>query len=349
MTLPSDIIYTPADLAQRLVDAVTLGQVASVVDFAVGDGALLKASQHRWPDATLYGFDIRSSAKLELLASCPTAKFMVSNFYDQHEVRANWSVVTCDLVDLIILNPPFSSRKAVSFSERDFEFRCSPSAWFLLNCVKFLRVGGQIVAIVPDSFLRSDRDDQARELLKSKCDFEVLWKERRAFKKHAVSVSIVRLTLRSKPQSAPAPNMQVIGGDSAEEVTIVRGKMAVHIARVLQDSGRTGIPYIHTTRLHSNFSYSDCWTIEGTATVEKSGILVPRVGRPSVDKCVYYDGKQPILLSDCVIWLSLGDEQKDRSLLSHIRKNFGEFSRIYGGSCAPYTTLKRLESYVLNL
>ena len=83
-------------------------------------------------------------------------------------------------------------------------------------------------------------------------------------------------------------------------------------------------------------------------TISGPAILIPRVGRPSVSKVVLI-GEEKVVLSDCVIALRTTPPGSEVELAREIKRNWLTFQQIYGGSCAPYTTIRRIREMLLEL
>ena len=163
-----DEFFTPEDVAATAVDAITLRRVETVADFAAGKGSLLQAASLKRPNAKFVATDLSRSM----------VSFLKRRF-------PGWQVGQCDFLrpgsreqckavrrlrgeaDLVLLNPPFSYRRAAVAvtSRRSMPFRCSPAAAFVVTSIEYLRPGGQLLCIVPTSTLRSELDAAARDLL----------------------------------------------------------------------------------------------------------------------------------------------------------------------------------------
>ena len=109
-----DQFYTPSGLAGLLISAAKARSPKVVADFAMGDGALLRAARQRWPRTLLVGSDINPEA---LSASEDVIQGLDFSTYDflgdapLPEALRN-SRAKCDV---IVLNPPFTCRGSKRF------------------------------------------------------------------------------------------------------------------------------------------------------------------------------------------------------------------------------------------
>lgn len=94
---PSYCFYTPEKLAHCLLRLIPKETIRSVVDISCGQGSLLKAAHTRYPDADLYGADIRDHGIQDTLHSCV--------FY--HGDGFVYAKHCGQRYDLILSNPPF--------------------------------------------------------------------------------------------------------------------------------------------------------------------------------------------------------------------------------------------------
>jgi tRNA1(Val) A37 N6-methylase TrmN6 len=343
-----DQIYTPEALAESLVQAARVEKVQLVADFAAGDGALLKAANKRWPRAALFGSDINEET-IDILKSevgcCSAATH--DFFCDTLPLGARYP----DLVgkcDVVLLNPPFTCRGSRVYPGRvrGTELRGSKGLAFVSRAVPFLRRGGELVAILPASILRSERDAALMQALRERFEVEQIGEiEAAAFKSYAVSTVILRIR-RSTPSILPPtvqrPSLISLKTFSAE---IMRGSMPAGRAIVQA----AGLSLVHTTDIVSGKVVSSGRRISLPGRVVSGpAVLVPRVGRPSSDKIALlpYD---EVVVSDCLFALRTNPRGYETSLMQLIVNSWDSFRLIYGGSCAPYTTIKRLQAALLEL
>lgn len=337
-----DAIYTPPELAEFLAATSTLTSPRSIADFAAGDGALLRAAAARWPDAARVGSDIDEGA-VETLRSMPGCDAALHDFLGED----GDGPLQGRSFDLILLNPPFScrgnSRHAVDLAGETY--RASKALVFVARALRFLNQGGEIVAILPASVLTSERDTGLMNAIRTQGVVEQIGEVRNAaFRSHAVAVVVLRIT-RTDPQ-VPALSekpRQVSLRPFAVEMT--RGSLSVHD----YVPARSGLRFIHTTDLQAGrLVPSKRRTSVARSKVWGPAVLLSRVGRPSKEKVAVLPAGEAVL-SDCVIALRTVPSGYEPALASLITENWDQFRGAYGGSCAPYTTLKRVREALLCL
>ncbi|ARR53193.1 hypothetical protein HY78_06930 [Rhizorhabdus wittichii DC-6] len=337
-----DAIYTPPDLAKFLAEASSLASPKSIADFAAGDGALLRAAAARWPRAALFGSDIDEVAVNSIKALLPGCDAMLLDFLaETHDLP-----LTGRAFDLILLNPPFSGRgnRRYSADVDGVDYSASKALAFAARALAFLAPGGEVIAILPASVLTSERDAPLRAAMRAWGHVEQIgdvW--RTAFKSHAVAVTVLRISRakqRRKPKDKP-----LLVSLRPYAIEMSRGSLSVH-DHVATD---TGPRFIHTTDLQRNGLLSSTRRASSAhRKVRGPAVLIPRVGRPTSDKIVLLPNDEAVL-SDCVIALQTAPAGFEQALADLLVENWDSLKSAYGGSCAPYTTLKRLGETLLRL
>jgi hypothetical protein len=166
---------------------------------------------------------------------------------------------------------------------------------------------------------------------------------RTAFKSHAVAVTVLRIK-RAKPKRKTIDKPSLVSLRSFA-VEMTRGSLAMH-EQVATD---IGLRFIHTTDLQRNrLISSDRRASSSNRTISGPAVLISRVGRPSSDKIVLLASGEAVL-SDCVIALKTVPSGSEKELADLLVENWDSLRTAYGGSCAPYTTLKRLAEALLHL
>ena len=339
----TDAIYTPPELARFLTSASLLASPESIADFAAGDGALLRAAAERWPEARLFGSDIDETAVLSVGASIAGCDAKV------HDLLAdgNDAALESQTFNLILLNPPFSCRGNTRFQAAvgGQIYSASKALAFVARALKYLAIDGELIAILPASVLVSERDAELIAAIRAWGCVEQIGDIRKdAFRSHAVAVAVLRISRSAQqPQSAVEKPLLVSLRPYAVEMS--RGSLSVHDYVETQIGPR----FIHTTDMRDRRLAST----KRKASAERRrvhgpAVLIPRVGRPSKDKVVQLPSCEAVL-SDCVIALRTVPAGYEQALAAAINENWETFKAAYGGSCAPYTTLKRLTDVFLRL
>lgn len=337
-----DAIYTPPDLAEFLTDAATIGAPRSIADFAAGDGALLRAASDRWPDANLFGSDVDAQAVQCMKSLVP------GSISAQHDFLSNSGdgALTGLQFDLILLNPPFSSRGNTRHTV-DVDgviHHASKALAFAARARRFLAPGGEILAILPASVLVSERDAALLAALEDSGSVEQIGDIRRAaFKSHAVAVVVLRISRNRIAKCSKVK--QTLVSLRPYSVEIVRGSVSMHEYVPVT----TGPRFIHTTDMRDGILSSfERRAANELRRVQGPAVLVSRVGRPSKGKIVLLHDEEAVL-SDCVIAMRTFPRGREPELLELLAANWETLKSAYGGSCAPYTTLKRLAAALLRL
>ena len=246
-------------------------------------------------------------------------------------------------VSTALLNPPFSCRgahrKQVSLGGK--RLTCSVAMAFILTAVDYLTPNGQIIAVAPRGIEKSERDEAAWVLLRSMGTVEIVgYPDRGSFPGTALRSLLLRFTMgpstvRRRDSRSPVPTQ-----DKRPLVSLVRGTVQMHRARLTS----AGMPLVHTTDLsNGQLRPERRKTSVPGRSCRGPVVLIPRVGRPMLSKVVRLTLRSDMTLSDCVIALECASEDDSVKVRRMIEARWDEFEDSYGGSCAPYVTLKALQ------
>ncbi len=342
----TDQIYTPESVATALVQAA-LGAPLTIADFAAGEGALLRASAMRWPDARHLAVDIDRAMVAALNAAHPDWEVHEADFLEPPPPLSRHR----GGVDLVLLNPPFSCRGNARHQSlvSGEPVTCSRAMAFVCSALPFLSARGELIAIVPASCLISAKDEGVRQAIGRGHAVEVLQPMQSAvFEGRAVAVAQIRI---SRDQTRP--NAWRLARLTAEvrrlhahyKVWLARGSLSVH--QVGEDQG--GSPFIHTTDLRGGRYSSSGKRSERMAEIAQGEcvLLLPRVGRPDARKLLLFEG--PAVLSDCLFRLRTEPAGHEEELRQVLEDHWPALAAIYGGSCAPYATLAGLRLFLASL
>jgi predicted RNA methylase len=347
-----DRYYTPQGLAEELVGFHTGTSPRVVADFAAGGGELLSAAESRWPKATYLATDIDSSALRKL--QCVHGEWRIGKTdFLNGQSRSRCRALTGMLgnVDLVLLNPPFSSRggqREVHIREQCV-YTCSRALGFVLHALEYLSAEGQVLAILPAGTLLSEKDEAVWASLYASYCVEVLGHcHRNAFPDCRPLASIVRLSKGGTIR----PPAAVIGSDFnlafGGRVIVVRGNLPMYIAR--EQASRRGLHVVHTTNIVcQEVKLNGLRNLSHGQHFCGPGVLIPRVGAPSRSKVVVYESKQPIVLSDCLFGIKCGSKRSAHLLKERIHLAWDEILPLYGGTGAPYITRRRLVDLMVAL
>lgn len=339
-----DAFGTPAGLAAQLVALGASRSPGVVADFAAGEGALLVAAHKRWPRAMLLGNDIDRGRANHLRRQFPTAAVAACDFVNSQHLSSRSSLSPYrGSVDVALLNPPFSdrgghARHAVRIAGRDV--KATRSLSFLLQSLAWLKPRGEVLAILPAGAMTSGRDREARMTLRAHgcLEFEISEQDDH-FQGCRVRVALVRFRRGARKRSQHEAVVEVQRDVSDGSVKVFRGQ--VNATNASPGSRKM----IHTTALRD-------FRVDGPLLSCDQGmlhsgplLLLPRVGKPQVDKVAIWTGGA-VVLSDCIIAISGRNLAQLTELHSIFKERFLEFAKLYGGSCAPYITLGRVEAFL---
>jgi len=338
-----DQFYTPPALAAFLVGAARIRSPRRIADFAMGDGALLRAAEVRWPRAKLFGSDINPAAGESAVGLTRALSFSVHDFLADTPAP-NELADLGKLCDVILLNPPFTCKgnKRYEVQIGEETLAGSKALAFVARALKYLKPGGEILAIVPASCATSQRDQALLEAMRKTFTVEQIGEiNRNGFDGCSVAVIVLRLSykkaIRRRDRPASPPKLSVL---KPYRVKIMRGTMPIYRT----SSAPEGLPVLHTVDLRAQTASPQRWSAEARRIVSGSAVLIPRVGRPDATKLVLM--KLPaVALSDCVIAIKSDPPGHEPEILRTLRANWTSLEQLYGGSCAPYITLSQLQAY----
>lgn len=339
-----DAYYTPQVLAEEMVDAVPSTISPSVIaDFAVGGGSLLRAAALKWPDALLVGNDIDKPTVARLRREFPWWLVSSADFLLTSSFVRTYASDLAGQFDLVLLNPPFSirgnTRVEVCFGE--VVVKCGLAMAFLLRAAELLSKKGCIVAIIPAGSFSSGRDEDAWRALSRIFEVEVVsHNEKNAFGGVFPLTKIVRLMRKIRPKPPTGvPEMINFGGELKYN-ELVRGRIQMFKSGRYIDS--SGIPLVHTSNIKNGVVLAGTKKVSVDWGLTGPLVLLPRVGNPSPSKVAVYMADEPITLSDCVIGLRCETERSTQLIVKRIHREWSTFEDGYGGTGAPYISVRRL-------
>jgi predicted RNA methylase len=354
----SSAFYTPFPIAVRLVKYADGSRImARVVDPACGDGSLLLAASSRWPRAVLVGNDVRRAAIRGMRAKCRSCSTSQHDFLVAVKSRASLERLRRQWrPDLVLLNPPFNSRarhrhKVVVGAE--LVAKVSQAAAFLLGSAQLLAAGGQMVAVMPLSFLNSDRDRMARRLLAMLGEIEVLEElPHNVFPGCNAATLLLRFT-RAEPVNSSSFESPRAGRASVQtqiEAKVVRGNVPVH--SVDTNSKRLRSRFMHTTGLQAGRAkpiLAKLGAIRSPRSVRGHLVLIPRVGKPDVAKITLCNFPHAIVLSDCLFAVVCRDADSASLAFRRLLANWTRLEKSFAATGAPHLTAARLTALLTQI
>ena len=347
-----DQYFTPPELAAKLIQSVTVAVPARVGDFAAGHGELLRAAEARWPVTRCVALDIDPEVVAQLKSSHPAWHTRHCDFTDSQSrdqaLRLRGKTLQ---LPVIVLNPPFSVRGGASRRVliAGHLTRCSPALAFIVEALAYLKHGGQLVAIVPHGVVQGEKDAAARRLLGQHYGLEVVELfARSSFAKCTPRTAIIRLTGGVAPGPEPVESQSILPAD-ALTASLLRGRQSNTL--VLHSNKRSRLPFVHTTDLgggvlhktHKQIAASDLPPVHGPA------VLLPRVGKPAVDKIVLFPPGATAVLSDCVFAIECYCEHDTERVHALLTTNWPSVEAAYGGTCARFISVEGLRELLHRL
>ena len=328
-----------------------------VADFAAGYGELLLAAAVVWPTATMVATDIDSQAVRKLSQISDNWRTGVCDFLNPRSRRS--SPILRSLIgrtNLVLLNPPFSCRggKRVSATIAGVTSKSSPGLAFVANSFDYIAEGGELIAVLPEGSLTSEKDAATWDLLRRIADTEVLKTNGlRTFARAAVRTAVVRFQKRHSLLKGEPSQVQNTLSASCQglqpPVRIVRGTTQMNdIQR--REGDADSIAFIHSTHL-KDFTVSSNYEVRnrlGRCAVGPM-VLLPRVGQPKRSKVAKYLDSTAFMLSDCVIALMCHSSESADLLWRDLQTNWCLLKQEYVGSGARYITNSRLEDLLTRL
>lgn len=335
-----DQIYTPAALAKALVESCGIQRPKLIADFAAGDGALLRAARERWPKAALFASDIERAATSRLRKRLRGCSVATCDFLE-HLVSKRFVGSLIGKCDVVLLNPPFTCRGNSRHTVAVFEttFAGSRALTFAARALQYVKKGGELVALLPASVLTSEKDSRLLNSIRSAFTVTQIGNAyRTAFASHRVSVVMMKF----EHHLAPPPPLESTNASAVTpqryQAVIRCGRLPVHQAIAME----RGLRYVHTVDLKNGKIRRNSLLVSATRSVTDGPVvLFPRVGMPAKEKIVFL-AKGRVVLSDCVIGIESHPRGHEKELADLLVSNWSDVAATFGGSCAPYTTLRRV-------
>ena len=335
--------YTPSEVADELVSATSVRRPRTIVDFCAGQGRLLIAAQRVWPNAYLFAVDIDST----VMGTVPSASWTCADFLDQ-SFDEHTRYPFPGKFDLVLLNPPFCFDRSQLRSARGScsDQRCSVAFAFLFTALEYLDRDGELLAILPTSSLRSDRDADSRQRLREKHKYRII-SAPKYDRFPGLDVSTYLLSVRRKSGTKENVYNSSLRESSVEGNDVLRGRISVKRSERTIQQGLHG--WIHTTSIKSSsiverYKLPEYVHVRDQAFLPKGSLVVPRVGKVQPGHLVVTTRRE--ILSDCLLGISFREPNWANRILEFIRSDFSNFLNIYGGTAAPYTTQRKIAEYV---
>ena len=335
----------------------TLDQEFVVCDFAAGGGELLLAAAGLWPGASIVATDIDPRAVRKLRATASRWRTGVCDFLNIRSRQG--SPLLRRLIGrthLVLLNPPFSCRggRRLSATCAGVTSKCSVGLAFVVTAIDYLVPGGELIAVLPEGSLTSERDASTWAVLRSIGHIEMLKTNGlRTFPRAVVRTVVIRFHKRCSYVGTGRRTVPLAREWSLKEaaptVYIVRGNTRVSDVQPTRDI-TDSVDFVHSTHLQ-DFAISAHLAIRSRFGRRAAGpmVLLPRVGQPKRSKVVRYLDTNVFMLSDCVIALKCSSSGAVELLWSDLQESWSLLRQEYVGSGARYTTIHRLCDLLVRL
>lgn len=346
-----DSYYTPKDAAEKLVSK--LGIVPCLVaDFCVGGGELLRACETKFPMVKCVAVDKSRRAVRHIHMAHRKWKVFCADFLNNKSMLQTG--LESNIFDLVVLNPPFTCRGTRYKIALDGKvFSGSKALLFLVRALAYVRGGGTLRAILPSGTVCTERDAELVKYLKKTYQFRVYWKSSRiSFGGKTPNVIFVELRKPLNVAVAAINHSTTMCKTFTPPAYLSRGCLNVADAnkiRIMETNSKDNIlQYIHTTNLRQGrILETDFWVeMSGHRIVTGPSVLLPRVGCPNRGKICIVASGDSYILSDCLIAIHCKNGDSSRKLKRLIIKEWERYRKIYAGTGAQYTTLKRLSSFL---
>lgn len=338
-----DAYFTPDPIADELLNYAN-NVPATVMDPAVGEGALLRAALRRWPDALALGLDVDLAQLRRTKSENPSWRLgRVDMFSDRSRAASAIWRESLSSVDLIVVNPPFSYRgnhsKSVEYSGEPFFL--TPASAFVALALSRLRPHGELLALLPGSALATERDERFWQEVRKTHSVEVVAElPATTFPRARTRALGVAIRPQQPFESAKLLPLPV---ETVHCIELIRGRVPVHTAMGEEAAGATA-PLLHTRDLAGLEEWAVDPPLRAGARLATPGpfVVLPRVGRPSVRHLQIVDAPEDVVLSDCLFALRASDPTLLAYMLQRLRNEIQALRGAYSGGCAPYLTIRRL-------
>jgi hypothetical protein len=337
-----DAYYTPGPVAATLAAVLTNGQrsVGRTADFAVGPGVLLDELAKVDPGGEWHGTDVDNRVVRKLRLKRPAWQVGKCNFLDEGAHRRCAITKPGKPFDTIALNPPYSYRGGeVTQIKLDGSWiRCSPAASFIGLASRYTHHDSWMAALIPKGSLTAERDAEFWRAMRRAWRFSVVEELPRGWVTGTHAAAVI-LHLERRRIEVEEQETDDDGGECPSlRVRLVRGCTPMHKVK----RARAGSLMLHTTSLTRGGPAPFRARAPKGRSIAAPAVLLPRVGQPVDWKVQKYESQMPSTLSDCVIGLQCETPLEAERVYSLIANNWRALKGAWGGSCAPYVTMKRL-------
>ncbi|PWV53255.1 N-6 DNA methylase [Chitinophaga sp. S165] len=387
--------YTQSLFSDLLISQITYNNPDTVLELGVGRGSLLRAAKSKWVDANFVAADIDLRSVEKIKHEFPEVKIVqVNSLSSSISERLKLYVGN---IDVAICNPPYLNITRTAYHDKIFskaklskcrELRILTSdAVFLAQNLSFLKEGGQMGIIVPDTLITGQEFKILREsLVENHTIKSIIELPTNIFPKTEAKTHILFL---EKGNGDLFQNVELYKADrfgKCIDLTLVSGEKLIdrmdfnfhsfHLNRRTVDTNSTTLesigceikrgrlenkylkaqayPYIHTTSLeHGNPGLVIKGKIpqkilKSSLYAEPGDILLARVGKGCIGKVSMVRGGNA-LLSDCIYRIRVAPKYREM-VFNCLASTEGQQSlkAISRGVCAKVLSLSDLMKFKVN-
>jgi len=342
-----DAHYTPPEIAEAVAEIAVdgLGDDLSIFDLAAGEGALLRAVTKVSHCHRVGAADVDAGAIELMRLKFPEWIVSRCNSLSRRSLSNSKLMRSQVSWDLGVLNPPFSCRGMRTYETKlvGETIRTTQALAFVLVALGQVGPSGRVVAILPQGSQKSHKDDRGWELIRSIAAVEIAGAYGRgAFPSATVATEVVVIDRQSRAFGTIA-SVARSAEDPVPDVT--RGWQKMH----LRLADPSGVALLHTTDLARSSPIEGSERIVSTRQLTGPAVLIPRVGKPDLNKVKVLGVEQPVALSDCVFAVPAPSIAAAKRLRARIAGQWLQFESLYVGPCAPHLTTQRLQEFLASV
>jgi len=329
--------YTPLDIANILVDELSMDIPVAAIDICCGGGNLLYSVQHRWSKTKLVGVDV-SDVSLDKIKTfcCDGRKFALRRK---------------KTFPLVVGNPPF----AYLDKRREYPELYSEMKYFktfsrlenemMLANLKVVQNNGVLLIIMPSTFVEGESNKDFRKFLASKYSIKKIIRlpldafGTASIRCYAIyiqkSVSLDDPTTILELTKSPDHSYKINKNEDIKNEVIRSGNWetatdlkfdASELRNFEMKRGKissqffenTGVPVLHTSKCQAKWNPSVRYVAKlpsSVVTVNKGDVLVSRIGKSAGQWTVHTGKEMPI--TDCLFRI----RDHDGKIASRLQNN----------------------------
>lgn len=343
MSTDLDRYYTPEKVAIDILESANIQFTPRVfADSTCGSGRLLDAANTVFGGVECIGLDRDRDAINQLRKTRPNWHLAVADLLGRKDYIQRFSRNLPNPVDMLLLNPPFShgNRKSTNISYGTKNIKATVSMAHLLRSLELFNPIHGAIAIVPESLLHSQADEEARNALQTNYSINNIANLKNCtFRGARVNSSVIQLSKGAHI----SPPYTATNSTDLTSTTLIRGSLPVH----LMIAETPGTPFLHSTHIRRIASGENLDSLPTTTSQAKGRVsgwtlLLPRVGLPDKRSFTVINLRQTVQLSDCVIALIFENEISAQVTKRIFLENWTTFHELYKGTGARYVTVSRL-------